>query len=226
MKKFSLLAITLLIVIAGCKKHKSTETDPDHIKQDIYYTYESDNLDSKFSIRFFDTDWYNRVKLLSPASVTLNGHPMSLDSVTYYYYANFENDKVASGLFTYTDIWNRVYKNTADLQKSIELPDHIDTIHRDRDNVITWVGEPCGGGSEYVQLKMGIIVDDVNIKTNEAGATSITIKSGSFLAGGNQSGWSVMRIDRYATFPLQQGTQVGGNITTTFKSKARWVYVK
>ena len=225
MKKSSLLLLVCLAVFFGCKKEKSDIADPDHVKQTLYYTYDADNLDSYFYARFFDVDHTRRMELVSPSTVTLNGVRMVYDTSFYYYYTNLENEKLASGIFVYTDIWHRDYSNTINLQKSVELPSALDTIYRDRDNVISWVGDPYSGGSEKLMVKMGIILSlpTVLVYATQAGATSVTITPAMLTNG---SGLTKIALERNNQYPLQKGTQAGGVMYATYKSKIRWVYVK
>ena len=224
MKNFSCFILLCLAVFSGCKKEKSQNVDPDHIQQEIWSIYDADNNDTYFGIRFYDTDWYNRVILGNPAFVTLNGLNMKLNTVNSYYELNYDNEKVLTGTFVYSDVWKRVYTNTANLEKSIELP-VIDTLYKDRDQVITWVGDPCSGSPEVITMHEGLILPSSIATTSQAGATSITIKAGSYVPGFAQ-GYTRIRIDREVTTSLQQGTQVGGKIVNRYKSKVKWVYVK
>jgi hypothetical protein len=224
MKKFSLLVLFCMVFFAGCKKEKSQDVNPDNIIQEMWYIYDADNNDAYFSIRFYDTDWYHRVLLASPAYITVNGYNMILNVVNSFYELNFDNEKLSFGTFVYSDMLQRVYTNNVAVETSIDLP-AIDTLYKTRDNVITWTGDPCSGSSEIVTLHVGLVLPLLSVTTSTAGATSVTVKSGA-LGTDASSGWIRLRIDRETTFPLQQGTQMGGKIVTRYKSKVKWVYVK
>ena len=224
MKKFSCLILICLAVFSGCKKEKSKNVDPDHIQQEIWSIYDADNNDSYFGIRFYDMDWYNRVILGNPAYVTLNGNDMKLNTVNSYYEVNYDNEKVPTGIFIYSDVWKRVYTNSVDVEKPIELPS-IDTIYKNKDNVITWIGDACSGSPEIITINVGLVLPIYSGTTSQSGATSITIKAGDTGASLG-SGLSRIRIDRETSTTLQQGTQAGGKIVKRYKSKVKWVYVK
>jgi hypothetical protein len=224
MKKFSVLFLLCLVFFPGCKKEKSQDVNPDNIIQEMWYIYDADNNDAYFSIRLYDTDWYKRVLLAAPAYITLNGNNMNLNTVNSYYELNYDNEKLESGIFVYSDMLQRVYTNTATLEKSIELP-VIDTLFTKKDNVISWTGDPCSGSSEVITFNAGFILPLATVTTSQAGATSITVKAGALGTDVGQ-GLTRMRIDRQTTFSLQQGTQMGGKIVTRYKSKLKWVYVK
>jgi hypothetical protein len=224
MKKFLPLALLSLVFFTGCKKEKSQDVNPDNIIQEEWYIYDADNNDSYFSIRFYDTDWYKRVLLAPPASVTLNGNIMKLNEVNSFYELNYDNEQLPSGVFVYTDALNRIYTNTAYLEKSIDLP-VIDTLYTRKDNVISWIGDPCSGSSEIITFHVGFILPLATVTTSQAGATSITVKAGA-LGSSVGEGLTRMRIERQTTSSLQQGTQMGGKIVTRYKSRIKWVYVK
>ena len=223
MKKLAILLLTCMALAAGCKKEKSETVDPDHIQQEIWYIYDFDNNDSYFGIRFYDNTWYKRVILESPASITLNDLKMALNPSNSYYEVNYDNEQLPSGTFVYTDLWKRVYTNTVAVENSIQLPS-IDTLYKNKDNVITWVGDPCSGSQETVTLHVGFILPLYSATTNQAGATSITIKAGAF-GSDLGSGFTRIRIDRETTSSLQQATPAGGKIVRKYKSKIKWVYV-
>jgi hypothetical protein len=224
MKRQVFILVLCLLILAGCKKKKSEDVDPDHIQQEIWYIYDGDNLDSYFGIRFYDTDWYRRVILDPPCSITLNGNQMILNTINSFYESLYDNEQVPAGTFVYTDIWKRVYTNTADLQKSIELP-AMDTLYKNKDNIITWIGDPITSSSESVIIHVGILLPIATVTTNQAGATSITIKKGELSLWNSEASIRV-RIDRETTSPLQQGTEAGGKIITKYKSVIKRVYIK
>ena len=223
MKKLTFLILACLALVAGCKKEKSQTVNPDNIQQEIWYIYDSDNNDSYFGIRFYDNTWYNRVILYSPSFATLNSNPMILNPVNSFYEVNYDNEQLQSGTFIYSDAWKRVYTNAAAIESSIQLPT-IDTLFKNKDNVITWAGDPCSGSAETITFHEGIILPWPIATTTLAGATSITIKAGAMSGAG--SGLTRIRIDRETTSSLQQGTQAGGKITRKYKSKVKWVYLK
>lgn len=224
MKKSLLLLVISILIFAGCKKKQSDITDPDHIQQEIWYIYDSDNLDSYFGIRFYDLDWYSRVILYPPSSITLNGNPMNFNPANSVYESIYVNEQVQEGTFVYKDAWNRVYTNTAKLQRTIELP-VVDTLYKNRDNVIEWSGAPCGGSSDVITIHVGILIPVAKVSTSVAGATSITVR-GSDLALYNSEMPLRVYIERTTIAALQQGTQGGGKITTKYESKTRWVIIK
>jgi len=224
MKKYTLFLIGALAIILGCKREKSETVDPDNVQQEIWHIYDSDNNDTYFGIRFYDYTWYRRVILNPPSSITLNGNKMIFNEGIAYYEANYDNEQVTSGQFIYTDAWNRVYKNTTEIENSIQLP-AIDTIYRSKDNVITWIGDPCAGSKEKITLHVGIILPLYSVSTNVAGATSITLKQGD-LGADLGSGLTRIRIDRETSGGLQEATKSGGVMTRKYKSKVKWVYVK
>jgi hypothetical protein len=224
MKNFSLLFILCLAVFAGCKKEKSETIEPDHISQEIWSIYDADNNDSYFGIRFYDVTWYKRVILTSTSTITLNGLTMTLNSVNSFYEVNYDNEQIPAGIFVYSDALKRVYTNTAEIEKSIGLPT-IDTLYKTKDNVITWVGDPCSGVQETVTLHVGLILPLFAVTTTQAGATSVTVKSGA-LGPNAGSGWTRIRIDRETKSSLQQATPAGGTMYRKYKSKVKWVYVK
>lgn len=225
MKKLSVMLIVCLVVFAGCKKEKSQNTNPDHIQQEIWSIYDADNNDSYFGIRFYDLEWYKRVILGPPCYITMNTYDMKLNEVNLYYELNFDNEKVQTGTFIYSDVLQRVFTNAVDVEKAIELPS-IDTIFKSKDNVITWNGDPCSGPPEVITVHVGFILPLYSVTTSQAGATSITIKSEASSGIDLGSGWSRIRIDRETTSPLQQGTQAGGKIVKRYKSKVKWVWVQ
>jgi hypothetical protein len=224
MKKFACLLLMGVILLISCKKKNSEIVDPDHIQQELWYIYYADNNDSYFGVRFYDTDWYTRVILASPSYITLNGYNMNLNTVNSFYESHYDNEQVPTGTFVYSDQWKRVYTNTANLERQIELP-AIDTLFKNKDNVITWQGAPCGGGNESVTIHVGIILPVAEVTTNQAGATSVTIKAGA-LSVWNSGVPIRIRIDRQTTFPLQQGTGAGGKIITRYESVVKKVMVQ
>jgi hypothetical protein len=224
MKKSAFLLLACLAILTGCKKEQSQNADPDHIQQEIWYIYDSDNNDSYFGIRFYDTDWYTRVILASPCYITLNGNNMNFNIINSFYESNYDNEQVPSGTFVYSDLWKRIYTNTTVLQKPIGLP-AIDTLYKNKDNVITWTGEPCSGSTEAVTIHVGILLPITTVTTNQAGATSVTIKAGSLSLWNSEAAIRV-RIDRESITPLEQGTQAGGKIIRKYKSVIKWVYIK
>ena len=87
------------------------------------------------------------------------------------------------------------------------------------------MGDPYSGGSEKLMVKMGIILSlpTVLVYATQAGATSVTITPGMLTNG---SGLTKIALERDNQYPLQKGTQAGGVMYATYKSKIRWVYVK
>ena len=224
MKKLSFLLLACLALVAGCKKETSKVADPDHIQQEIWYIYDSDNNDSHFYIRFYDNSWYMRVLLTSPSFVTLNGDPMVLNPVDSYYAVKYNNQKTPSGTFVFSDAWKRVFTNIVDVPTSIELP-AIDTLYRSKDNVITWIGDPCSGAQEVITFYEGFVIYNIRGTTSQAGATSITIKGSSF----NQeakAGTTYIQLHRESSTNLQQGELAGGKIVRRYESMYKKVYLK
>ena len=224
MKKLAILLFACLAVVAGCKKEKSEVVDPDHIQQEIWYVYNSDNYDSHFSVRFYDNSWYRRVLLDSPSFVNLNDIPMVLNTITSYYEVTYDNQKVPSGTFVFSDAWKRVFTNVVEVPSSIELPP-IDTLYNSKDNVITWIGDPCVGSQEVITFYQGFVIYKTIATTSQAGATSITLKAGSFGSTGNP-GNTYIKLYRETTSSLQQGEIAGGKIVRRYQSMIKKVYLK
>lgn len=223
MKKILLPALVCLALVCGCKKEKSHDTDPDHIMQEIWTSYDADNNDTYYGIRFYDQQWYVRVILSSPSSIKLDGTGMVLNEVNSYYELTYHNEMREEATMVYTDTWKRLYTNVIGIQKSIELPG-IDTLYTNKDNIIKWTGDPCSGTNEVITVKWGLLLTSME-STSTAGATSVTIKAGA-VTGVKSGGLTRIRIDRRTKSGLQQGTQAGGTITNTYYSKVKWVYVK
>lgn len=221
--KLLLIALSLLL-FAGCKKHKSEVTDPDHIQQEIWHIYDADNNDTYFGIRFYDTDWYTRVILSPPSYITLNGIAMNFNEVNSTYESKYLNEQVQSGTFLYSDTWERKYTNNTTVEPAVELPE-ADTLYKSKDNVISWSGAPCAGSDETITVHVGIALPLASASTNQAGATSVTIK-GSDLALWTSDLPIRMYINRTTSSALQMGTMAGGKIHTRYDSKVRWVHIK
>jgi hypothetical protein len=224
MKKLTLLLLTCLALAVGCKKEKSEVVDPDHIQQEIWSIYDSDNNDSYFGIRFYDNSWYRRVILENPSFVTLNNLPMVLNPLNSFYEVKYNNQKTPSGTFVFSDAWKRVFINIIDLPTSIELPP-IDTLYRNKDNVVTWIGDPCLGSQEVITFYEGFIIYKTIATTSQAGATSITLKAGSFGATA-LPGNTYIILYRESTSSLQQGEIAGGKIIRRYESMIKKVYLK
>jgi hypothetical protein len=221
--KLLLIALSLLL-FAGCKKHKSEVTDPDHIQQEIWHIYDADNNDTYFGIRFYDTDWYTRVILSPPSYITLNGIAMNFNEVNSFYESKYLNEQVQSGTFLYSDTWERKYTNNTTLEPSVELPE-VDTLYKSKDNVISWIGAPCAGSGETITVHVGIALPLATVSTSQAGATSVTIKASDLALWTSDLPIRVY-INRTTSGALQMGTMAGGKIQTRYDSKVRWVHIK
>lgn len=222
MKKLIFLMMITMVILGACKKEKSKDVDPDHIQQDIYAWYDADNNDSYFGIRLYDLQWYNRVLLTPPAYLTVNDKTPVLNEVNSFYESHFVNEMVPEGTVVYSDIWKRVYTNVAAIPKSISLPT-IDTLYTTKDNVITWQGDPCAGGNETITVRYSLFLAK-SVSTNQAGATSITIKAASN-SGLTSGSYTWIRIERYVKGPIQHGTSAGGSIYSTYYSQIKMVKV-
>jgi hypothetical protein len=223
MNRFLLTAFCILAIFSACKKEKSKDLDPDHIQQDIIYSFDADNNDSYYGIRFYDNQWYNRVILTKPAGIKLDGHDMILNEVNSFYELSYQNEKITEATFVYTDQWVRNYTNPAPIQTAIDLPS-LDTLHTDRDNIITWSGAPVASASETVTFSYGLVLSN-KVSTSQPGATSVTVSKGAATSL-KSGGWTRMRFDRKTKGPLIMGTAAGGSITRQYYSTVKWVYVK
>jgi hypothetical protein len=217
---FSFLPVILFVVFfTSC-----TRETIDSVSQDkIYATYELfydkvRNVTEAKATFQFSNGLGTKLELKSPAEVKFNNDALGLEPLFADYKKEYPG-LVTNGTFTFKDLNGKTYVNTISAVPTIDLPVNLQTISRNADYSLNWLGDPVGKGQAVgVGLSSASAISVYGFLQAVENSTSITLGSDKLKTIATTADGKVYCImDRYAISSLQQGTSSGGQLKATYR---------
>jgi hypothetical protein len=218
-KKVPVLIFAVLSVafVSSCIKDDDGKPKGAIIQQ-YTYRYVHEDGQTFASAAFLDAGNNGfSLELQSPASVTINGDPMSYNSLYFSPYYKSIDGKVDTGIYVFTDYEQRTFTNVAnlDLVNPIQIPQQIDSIKTFENLSFTWVGDPIGT-NETVVLILNNGYKDYAYYFQEVGTNEVFINKFNWAVIGPGEG--SISLERQKVMSLQEDTGGGGNITLGYST--------
>ncbi len=219
-KPFRFIAFAALtLIVASCARDTSDNVNQDSIYARYVLEYNANTDITVARVQFRMSGATGTIlQLTAPATVSFNGDQLTWNNGLAYY-SNEYAGLVTSGNFSYTDLDNNTFTNTASVPSSAEFPASLDTLKISSAYEMFWVGDPLG-----VDENIWVSVDGTGTTGSGQIFTTYTDGASSIIMGLNQLqnlGTGVadnIWMDRNIETDLQQGTSKGGVIVGRYKA--------
>lgn len=196
----------------------------DSVSQDkIYATYELfydkvRNVTEAKATFQFSNGLGTKLELKSPAEVKFNNDVLGLEPLFADYKKEYPG-LVTNGTFTFKDLNGKSYVNTISAVPAIDLPANLQSMSRNADYSLSWVGDPVGKGQAVgVGLSSASAISVYGFLQAVENSTNITLGSDKLKTIATTPDGKVYCImDRYALNSLQQATSAGGQLKATYR---------
>lgn len=222
MKNFMHTRISLLSVLfsffflfAACESEESVNVNQDKIYTEYRLVYES-NQDKSFarSTFRFGSPTGTQLELSSPASVSVEGDPLTWRPLLAYYDKSYAG-VIDTKTFSYTDLDDNTFVNTVEMAKPIDFPASLTEISKSSAFAFSWDGEPLESGESVIVTVNGTNEGGLQIFTiNELGATEIILAANQLSKVA--TGSAKLLMERWSNQTLVQGTGEGGAVWSRY----------
>lgn len=227
----SLSAFACVLVIAifgvgadnsGCESTPSSSVKSESIRTNYWMFYKSETDTSYARAQFrVGNELGTTLELKPPAGARFDGRPLAWNATLDWYEVNLAG-KVTTGKWTFEDNEGKPYVNelprTLEARVPLSFPERLLAAEA---YSLEWEGEPIQEG----ETMEAIVAHDENrlqfvaIFEKSVGAKNVVIAETELAR--LPRGRSAIALQRHRDYPLQQGTETGGKITTTFESPVR-----
>jgi len=202
----------------GCVSESSSNVAQERIRTNYWVLYDAES-DQTFARAQFKLggEAGTRLILEAPAGVTFEGRPMGFNEVLDWHEVVVPG-RVDGGLFEYTDVDGVVLENVAPPFSVTDLPADLPaTLCVDESFEFVWQGDPLVDDElmEVVVARAENRFDFASFLERSIGAVSLVLDRTGLDNVGVGNG--VIGLRRHTDFALQEGTEVGGKMTTTWQ---------
>lgn len=208
MKRMPLLLLVLSALFQwNCSRDMTARVNQDSIYTEfsLIYDAETDQTSAQATFRFEGVNG-SSLQLSDPAEVRADGALLDWDNMQGLYKHTFSG-KIDTAQFVYTDLAEGFYENDILLAKPI-IAEAVTLLPRGEAFELRWQGAALGNNeSVLVTVQSGEAAAKV-FTTIQVGATSIVLDQAKL--ADLPAGAGTLRIERWATLPLEQTTTQGG----------------
>lgn len=218
-----------LIIISGCYSTEvsdSSNVNQDAIYQDYYVTYDGEtNLADASAVFRFESWQGNTLNLTSPSSIEVNGQKMSGEKewlTGYVYRASRVKSDKNNYVFRFTDTEEKEYNNSITLDP-VSIDETVSELNLSKENEINFSGKPL---DKHETFRITITENDTisaEISSHIKGITSLKVTPDDLK--GFVEGIANIRVDREIDKPLDQTTNVEGELQGIYRSEIHSVKI-
>lgn len=212
-----LLPALFLFMLTGCMREDSENVNQDRIwaHYELYYNANEDITYARATFRFGHS-MGTRLNLSDPSEVRFDGDVLPFKEGLAYYEEDYAG-YIDSGVFEFVDLNDNIYINEVSV-KSVEFPSDFGPINPANSFEMDWVGDALGNNETVSIWLNGVEEGDSQLfLENDEGAESLILAANQLQE--LPLGTTSAVIERVATPPIQEGTEVGGLITARYRGQ-------
>ena len=220
MKRRPTIAIALLSVLffTACKKEASVNIDQNRIYSDYEVTYSQMSNQTVTNAQFrIDSKSGKKIELTYPARVGFNGENLAWRNLGGVYESKRSGNHL-NGSFTYLDIDENSFENTASVINPIDLPFGMNNISKNGNFFLPWTGAALQSGETVkVVISGGSQSGSKTFNATLIGSSYITLDQ--YKLNDLVAGSAKIQIQREKITGLQQSSLAGGRITSIYQGR-------
>jgi hypothetical protein len=225
MKNFFYLLFAGIILLSSCASEPSSDVNQDsiYVRYVLEYNANTDITYARAQFRFGNATG-TILELTAPAVIKFNGDELVWNSTLAYYEKEYAG-LISTGSFSYTDLDNNTFNNTAAIPAATTIPSSLTTISNAAAYDFIWTG-PALGTDENIWLHF----DGYNTTGSAQTFTSYIDNATSIILPLNQlqslgTGTTTIYMDRnIETAPLQ-ATGKGGVVVGRYKATNKTITI-